>query len=59
MDSTLKIVKTSKFLLLYFRDFGGMSAVKNLLKRTLKTDFKGYTIQFINTEKIEKIDNAS
>lgn len=59
MDSTLKLVRTSKFLLLYFRDFGGMSAVKNLLRRTLKTDFKGYTIQFKNTEKIEKIGNVS
>jgi len=54
MDSNLKLVKTSRFLLLYFRDFGGMSAIKNLLKRTLKKDFKGYTLQFKNTEKIEK-----
>ena len=45
-DSKLKLIRTSKFLFSYYRDFGGMRSVKKLLQTSLKKDLKGYTLQF-------------
>ncbi len=48
-DSEQKLIRTSKFLFSYLRDFGGIKAIKKLLEQNLKRDFKGYTLQFKNT----------
>lgn len=50
-DSKLKLIRTSKFLFSYYRDFGGMRSVKKLLQASLKKDLKGYTLQFKNSAK--------
>jgi hypothetical protein len=50
-DPKLKLIRTSKFLFSYYRDFGGMRSVKKLLQASLKKDFKGYTLQFKNSAK--------
>lgn len=47
-DSDLKLIRTSKLLFSYYRDFGGMSSVKKLLQKTLEKDIKGYKLQFKN-----------
>lgn len=47
-DTDLKLIKTSKFLFVYYRDFGGMNSVKELLQKTLEKDTKGYKFQFKN-----------
>lgn len=48
LDTDLKLIRTSKLLFSYYRDFGGMSSVKELLQTTLKKDIKGYKLQFKN-----------
>ena len=50
-DSKLKLIRTSKFLFSYYRDFGGMRSVKKLLQTSLKKDLKGYRLQFKNSTK--------
>lgn len=49
-----KLIGTSKFLFSYFRDFGGMRSVKQLLQTSLKKDIKGYRLQFKSTKKKDK-----
>ncbi|WP_165930070.1 DUF547 domain-containing protein [Flavobacterium sandaracinum] len=53
-DSKLKLIRTSRFLFSYFRDFGGMRSVKQLLQTSLKKDIKGYRLQFKSTKKKDK-----
>ena len=50
-DPKLKLIRTSKFLFSYYRDFGGMRSVKKLLQASLKKDFKGYIIRVKNSAK--------
>lgn len=49
LDTDLKLIRTSKLLFSYYRDFGGMSSVKELLQNNLEKDIKGYKLEFKNS----------